>query len=214
VQTYSHILIAAAISIPLKNMIASSRYKLPEVKTKALLFGSLLPDLALILITLVCLTRDYFLNVFNSSLWNSHDYSVKANTELLNLSWTASLFDDWFFNNPVVITLQNTFHSPLLLLLFIISSYYFWTKKRALYGWFFWMCCAAMLHSIVDIPLHADDGPLVFFPFDWDYRYTSPLSYWDPSHHGKEWSFFEHSLDTVIIIFLLWHTKLKMKFKV
>jgi hypothetical protein len=39
------------------------------------------------------------------------------------------------------------------------------------------------LHSLVDFFLHADDGHKHFFPF-LDFRFVSPISYWDPRHFG------------------------------
>ena len=212
-QTYSHILITAVISLPLKQLVDSRSLVLPQVRIKALLLGSLLPDLALILIAVVCLTRDWLLGVFSSNEWVNHDMLVKASDELLNLSWTASLFDDWFFNNPIVITLQNTFHSPFILVLLIGIVYWYWNKTRYIpsdkklnnaFSYLFWVFCAALLHTLIDIPLHTTDGPLIFFPIDWSYRYASPISYWDPMHHGRAWSLFEHSLDVVLAIYLLW----------
>ncbi len=222
-QTYSHIIIAAGLSQPLSYWIDSKNIAIPKVKLSTIAFGSLLPDLALIIITIVCLIRDKVMGVFNSNAWKNHDYSLSASQELLNTSWTASLFDDWFFNNPIIITLQNTFHSPLLLVIFICITYYLWKKtseynpiesrSHTSYQWLFWVCCAAMLHTIIDIPLHANDGPLLAFPINWDYRFNSVLSYWDPNHHGRLWSLFEHSLDALILIYLLWlfFTKRKNK---
>ena len=220
-QTYSHILIAAGLSQPLSLWVSSKYREFPQVKASALIFGSLLPDLALILIAIVCLIRDKIVGVLDSSLWSNHDHNSPANPDLLNASWTASLFDDWFFNNPVIITLQNTFHSPLLLLIFIVLAFYlFKTKETTIdinakgiisYEWLFWMCFAAMLHTLIDIPLHAGDGPLIAFPVDWSYRFNSSLSYWDPNHHGDIWSIFEHTLDVIIILYLLWSWKLKKR---
>jgi len=39
------------------------------------------------------------------------------------------------------------------------------------------------LHVAFDLPFHHDDGHRHFFPFSM-WRYASPLSYWDPAHHG------------------------------
>ncbi len=39
------------------------------------------------------------------------------------------------------------------------------------------------LHALGDFPLHHDDAHRHFFPLS-DWRYVSPVSYWDPSHHG------------------------------
>ncbi len=39
------------------------------------------------------------------------------------------------------------------------------------------------LHSLTDLPLHTYDGHRHFFPFS-DWRFQSPVSYWDPRHFG------------------------------
>jgi hypothetical protein len=49
-------------------------------------------------------------------------------------------------------------------------------------GFFFF---ASMIgHSLLDIPVHHDDAHRHFFPLS-HYRFISPLSYWDPRHHGR-----------------------------
>ena len=40
-----------------------------------------------------------------------------------------------------------------------------------------------LLHALGDLPLHHDDAHRHFFPFV-DWRFISPLSYWNPDHHG------------------------------
>ena len=41
-----------------------------------------------------------------------------------------------------------------------------------------------LLHTTMDIPVHHDDGPVVAFPLNWDFRVKSPVSYWDRAHYG------------------------------
>ena len=45
-------------------------------------------------------------------------------------------------------------------------------------------------HSLLDIPVHNDDAHRHFFPLT-DYRFMSPLSYWDPNHYGRFVALFE-----------------------
>ena len=40
-----------------------------------------------------------------------------------------------------------------------------------------------LLHIMGDLPLHHDDGHRHFFPFS-QWRFESPISYWDPNHYG------------------------------
>ncbi len=39
------------------------------------------------------------------------------------------------------------------------------------------------VHVLGDLPLHHDDAHRHLFPFS-DWRFESPVSYWDPAHHG------------------------------
>ncbi|NEO87889.1 MAG: hypothetical protein F6J87_27075 [Spirulina sp. SIO3F2] len=38
-------------------------------------------------------------------------------------------------------------------------------------------------HSLLDLPVHNDDAHRHFFPLS-NYRFMSPISYWDPNHYG------------------------------
>lgn len=42
---------------------------------------------------------------------------------------------------------------------------------------------SALLHLAFDFPLHHDDARAHFWPIS-DWVFESPLSYWDPNHHG------------------------------
>ncbi len=39
------------------------------------------------------------------------------------------------------------------------------------------------VHVVFDLPLHHDDGHRHLFPIS-DWRFESPVSYWDPTHYG------------------------------
>ena len=43
---------------------------------------------------------------------------------------------------------------------------------------------AALIHIASDLPVHADDAHRHFWPIT-DWRFFSPISYWDPAHHGR-----------------------------
>jgi hypothetical protein len=44
-------------------------------------------------------------------------------------------------------------------------------------------CSASLVSAVEDFFVHHDDGHAHFFPFS-DYRFESPISYWDPAHYG------------------------------
>jgi len=41
-----------------------------------------------------------------------------------------------------------------------------------------------VIHAVLDLPVHHDDAHRHFFPFS-NYRFMSPISYWDPKHYGN-----------------------------
>ena len=43
---------------------------------------------------------------------------------------------------------------------------------------------AVLIHLVLDFPVHADDAHKHFWPLT-DWRFHSPLSYWDPSHNSR-----------------------------
>jgi hypothetical protein len=46
-----------------------------------------------------------------------------------------------------------------------------------------WLAGAALLHQLMDLPLHREDAHRHLLPLS-DWRFTSPVSYWDPAHYG------------------------------
>ncbi len=41
-----------------------------------------------------------------------------------------------------------------------------------------------IIHCLLDFPVHHDDGHRHFFPFS-DFRFNSPISYWNPKYYGN-----------------------------
>ncbi len=52
-----------------------------------------------------------------------------------------------------------------------------------------------MIHAFCDFLLHHDDAHRLFFPFS-EWRFASPVSYWDPRHYGAIVS----SIEIVVVI--------------
>jgi hypothetical protein len=50
-------------------------------------------------------------------------------------------------------------------------------------GWMI-LLASMLLHIAADLPLHHDDGHRHFWPLS-DWRFESPVSYWDPNHFGR-----------------------------
>lgn len=188
-QTYSHFLITEALRKPLKRFADTK--KLPPVSNSGLLWGSVMPDVPLILLSIITGIIDL-------------SSGLKMGSETFReQSLLFKLFDDWFFNNPWVMAAQNLFHGPILVALYIGVAYWLWRKQIKGAAWFFWLSCASMLHTLIDILVHHNDGPLVFFPLNWTIRFESPVSYWDPDYYGVPFFIFEHSLDFIILVALV-----------
>ena len=61
---------------------------------------------------------------------------------------------------------------------------------------------AGLLHLAFDLPLHAEDAHRHFWPLT-DWRFRSPVSYWDPRHHGRIASAAE-ALGGLLLVTVLW----------
>jgi len=192
-QTYSHLILSGALNGRFAKRLQSND-KLPPLHTGAVLLGSVLPDLLLIGISIAIIGFDILAGNFADG--------APGPAAAPGSSWTQQLFDVWFFEHPAVIAAQNLFHSPLLVALFMLIGLQAYRRGRRWGAGFFWLSAAAMLHTLIDIPLHVHDGPLLLFPLNWTLRFHSPISYWDPNHFGREWSLFEHLLDLTLLIYL------------
>lgn len=58
------------------------------------------------------------------------------------------------------------------------------------------------MHTMLDIPTHHNDGPLILFPLEWSVRFYSPVSYWDPRYFGREFALFELLLNLTLLGYL------------
>jgi len=64
---------------------------------------------------------------------------------------------------------------------FILLGLFISWKAHSRAGQF--LCMSMLFHVFGDFPLHHDDGHRHFFPF-FDWRFESPVSYWDPLYYG------------------------------
>lgn len=206
-QTYTHFVMTGVLNRVVKRQEATNAgqpdaaprpvSKLPPVNSFWLMVGSIMPDIPLILIAIGCMVLDLL----------SGNRMEPGNEAAEMQSYTGYLFRYAFFHDPRVKLAHNLFHAPFLIVAYLIAGYWLWRQGTArVTKWgaaLFWFGVACGLHTAVDIPLHHDDGPLVFFPFDWETRFHSPLSYWDPRYHGRPFAIFEHLLLLGMLLFLL-----------
>ena len=82
------------------------------------------------------------------------------------------------YYEPVVQNIVALFHSiPLAAIGWLIACYFGWQSVQILF-------ISIILHSLGDLPVHNDDAHRHFYPFS-NYRFISPLSYWDRNHYGS-----------------------------
>ncbi|MEQ8296878.1 MAG: hypothetical protein RIB55_10385 [Nitratireductor sp.] len=60
---------------------------------------------------------------------------------------------------------------------------------------------SALLHSLIDFLTHRADAHMHFWPLS-DWRFRSPVSYWDPDHYGSWFGLFEAALGVALIVVL------------
>jgi membrane-bound metal-dependent hydrolase YbcI (DUF457 family) len=113
-----------------------------------------------------------------------------------------SAFNDLYFNNPWWIAGHNFLHSPTALIICAIFLWRFLDKPNTRGHWWLSFVFGCMVHSVVDIFTHYNDGPVLFFPFDWHTRFHSRISYWDKAHYASQFIYFEIGLNLVLLGYL------------
>ena len=113
-------------------------------------------------------------------------------------------YDALYFGDPVWLIGHNLMHAPLLVSLGLFAGLVLGMRgrshARAKLYWF-WLGCG--LHSLLDFATHHDDGPLLLFPLDFELRFSSPISYWDPRHYGRIVTLIEHAIDLAAALAML-----------
>ena len=72
---------------------------------------------------------------------------------------------------------MSTFHSvPLAVLGLLIAHFWNWQLIEI-------ALISMVLHSLLDFPVHNNYAHRHFFPLS-NYRFISPVSYWDRNHYG------------------------------
>ncbi|MBL1173833.1 hypothetical protein [Pantanalinema sp. GBBB05] len=91
--------------------------------------------------------------------------------------------------------INHSFHSIPLAAIATTVAYFMDCQAIA------WLGLSMVLHSLGDLPVHHDDAHRHWLPFS-HYRWISPLSYWDPRHHGTIVAVVEKLLVLVASIYL------------
>jgi hypothetical protein len=138
-----------------------------RVRRRLFVLGGLAPDVGLFVMTV--LAAAYYPAVRGLSL-----------EETFTL-----VFDELFYEAPAFVVAHHLLHAPLVLAALLALGGWLRRTTRARPGGrlqAFALGCA--VHTVVDIGVHHDDGPLLLFPFEWSARFISPVSYYDPDHYG------------------------------
>jgi membrane-bound metal-dependent hydrolase YbcI (DUF457 family) len=150
----------------------------------AFLWGSVLPDLPLLLLSIGFLVYSRYI-------------AVPAASGLMHQA-----YDDLYFHNPLWIAGHNFLHSPTALVIYTLLLWRFRGQPNSRGHWWLGFVLGCLVHSLIDIFTHYDDGPLLFWPFDWFTRFYSPVSYWDSAHYADQFVYFEVGLNIVLLGYL------------
>lgn len=99
------------------------------------------------------------------------------------------------YQSPFWLNLIHGMHSIPLALSGLAIAYF--VHHGLLIAFF----ASLLLHAILDFPVHAEDAHRQFLPFS-QYRFISPISYWDVRYHGRVVGIVEALLVLVSTIFL------------
>jgi hypothetical protein len=107
-----------------------------------------------------------------------------------NQIWSETYFEPGW---QVVFALSHSI--PLALLGRAIAYAFQHSISMALFG-------SMVLHDLADLPVHHDDAHRHFYPLS-DYRFMSPVSYWDRDHYGAIIALLELILVAIATIILI-----------
>jgi hypothetical protein len=111
----------------------------------------------------------------------------------------SRIWNEIYFDVPMQITASLFNSIPLYLGLAAIG----WVMRAKIWGKLvLFFALAALIHIAFDLPVHNDDAYAYFKPFT-DWRFISPLSYWDIDHHAGIISVIE-SIIGIASIIILW----------
>ena len=175
-RSYTHFLMTAVI----RRRLAAGQADVPPA---TFLLGSVLPDLPLVLL--------------------SAGFLLQRRCQGLEAALCGDVYDSFYFNDPFWLAGHNLLHTPPLILLYALAGRWGMRHRHRWGRPLLWLALGFALHSLVDILTHATDGPLLFFPLDWQTRFASPISYWDPAYGGRLVGWLERLLAAGMAIYLL-----------
>ncbi len=142
-------------------------------RNRWVLFGSLLPDIPIF-------------------LWGGwHMFVLQTDGQTL---WRELYFA------PFMQTLIAPFNSVIVL--GALTGLSLWQRNRGCAQALLMVCLAGLIHIAFDFPVHTDDAYRHLWPLS-DWRFNSPVSYWD-SNAGAGWFMYFEAAVVLLCVALLW----------
>lgn len=114
------------------------------------------------------------------------------------------IWDTFYYSEPFfsIISLTHSlpFYAALIAITLLVYRYLL-PKAQWLIGLTL-LWASALLHSFIDFFLHVEDAYRHFFPLT-NWRFISPISYWDPNHYGNYFVVFETILYCGVLYWIL-----------
>lgn len=149
----------------------------------AVFLGSLIPDLAIY-------------------LWAPYQSVVNGVSG-------EDMWRELYFQAPMQNLIAYFNSIPIYLALAIMG----WVMRAKIWGQaLLFFALAALIHLATDFPVHSEDAYRHFWPLT-DWRFYSPLSYWDTDHHSR-WVSLVEAIIGLICIVVLWKRFPKLWIKI
>ncbi len=159
IKTPTHMILALACS----RLLPDSDQR----RTFWMIAGAAAPDLPLIAVASLC--------------WFVSGLPILAAD---NAGRFVRMVDSFYFESWAFIAVHHVFHAPgSLLLLALIGFVVARIVGRRVSAWF-WFLSGAATHAVVDLATHAGDGMLLFWPFNWSYRFDAGIDQWEMQGAG------------------------------
>jgi hypothetical protein len=106
------------------------------------------------------------------------------------------IWEEFYFGTPIFQIVSLT-HSLWLFPALTFFFLYVWKKRAMVYLFASWS-----LHIFADFWLHAEDAYMHFWPLT-NWRFESPISYWDPRYYGFQVAMIEAIVYDIALFYLL-----------
>ncbi|WP_371395993.1 hypothetical protein [Fretibacter rubidus] len=135
-------------------------------------------------------------------IWAPYQMFIKGETQ-------TNIWDVLYFAPPMQTGIALFNSIPIYLLLAAIG----FIKRGTTWGKLvLFFALAALIHMATDFPVHGHDAYRHFWPLS-DFRFHSPISYWEVDHHAR-WVSLVEALIALSAIIVLWRRFPKLWVKI